>query len=432
MKKLSNQNIFVLVVSILVVALIINIVGIILHVKNIHANTYTSYQSTFETDVDANNVTIYTTLKDSDKGFLEGYGPRQINLTYGRNIVPIKLSENNNSSKEYTLLINRIDNRSDENRLDNIMISNQKINFNSDQDSYTINVNNTDKININASLKSNSSYYVYGYEPRQITLSEGLNVAFIKVKSEAGSERQYKINIFKNDANANNVSNSGSALLESLSLNKASINFKEDKTDYDVEVNSDVDKIDVYAFAKDINAEVEIINPEHLEVGKNQIIIKVHSTKGEIKEYKINVNRKAKASEENKLKNLEISGYNIHFNPDKFEYEITANKNKNIIVSAFAYSDNSKITILENKQNSSLKILSVLVTSADETSQTYTIKVKREFWNMKNEVLAVIFTFIVGLGIVCIIKYFEMKNKKKKKKRKSSSRKKRQTLSKNK
>lgn len=417
MKKRNDQSVFVFIIIVLFISLVINLAGITMYIRNIHSYKYSSYKTSFDMDTTSSNAIVYATLKESDQGFSEGLGPREITLSYGKNVVPIEIQSKNKTKKNYTLFINRIDNRSSENRLSDLVVNNQKIDLKNDQNSYVVKVGkNIDKVNINASLKSSKSYFADGYGPRQIDLSEGLNVAFINVKSESGIERQYKINIFKNN-NEDSDLYLESDELESLSLNQGNIKFKSDKLNYKVSVESNVEFIDIYAFAKDINATVEINSPEHLDFGNNKITIKVTSTKGISKEYTIDVNRQKSSNDKNsnKLKDLIINGYNIHFDKDKSAYELIAD-NKNLIISAYPYDDSAKVTILENSQNKIERNIKILVTDENNITNTYTLNVKKQFWNRKNEILAVAGTFITGLGIVTIIQYYEMKNNNRKRK----------------
>ena len=431
MKNINNQNAFVPVIIILLMSLIINIFGIIMHLKKEMNYNYSSFQSTFEIDSKSKNVFVYSTLKKSDLAFKEGLGPREINLNYGKNIIDLAIESKNKTSKTYTLIVNKEDDRSQENRLSSLSVSNAKINFNQDQDSYNATIGcDINKISVNATLKDDSSYFLNGFEPREVNLSEGLNVIFIKVKSQAGNERQYKINIFKNTSAANCIKSESNEELESLSLNKGKINFNADKKEYSVNVDSLVDDIKVYAFAKDNNATVQIDKPDTLIYGKNTILVKVVSSQQVVNEYKINVNkRKPKVNnQELKLSKLEVSGYNIHFKPDKYNYEVAANYNKNLIISAYPYSEQSNITIQEMSQSSRVKTIKVIIESNNK-KKIYSIKVRKQLWNMTNEVFAVALTFIVGLGIMALIKSYEIKKQKLKSKKKIYS--KQKTVKKN-
>ncbi len=419
--KSKNRNVYIFIIAILFISLTLNIVGIVLHVKNIYGYNYVSYQTNFETTVDAEKATVYATLKDSDVGFVEGFGPREVNLSYGHVDVPMEIKNKNNTTKTYTLVINKPDKRSTENRLSDLTTNIKDIDFNSNQYSYNINVGkNVSEIVISASLKSAKSEFVKDYEPRRISLSEGLNVAFIRVKSEAGVERDYKLNIFKNNTDEKLEDVSNSLDLAGLSLSSGKIKFQEDKSEYKVNVESDIDDITVYAFAKNPQANVTVEGGNNLVIGNN--VIKVHvNLAGQEKVYTINVNRRKddKSKNSKNLKYLDVGGFNLNFKPDKYDYEITADYNRNLIVSAYPYSNLAQVSISLNEQKTDDKEIKIIVTAEDSSIKTYTIKINKQFWNMKNEIIAVSITFIVGLSIVALLKSYEMKKTQKKRQKRA-------------
>lgn len=87
-------------------------------------------------------------------------------------------------------------------------------------------------------------------------------------------------------------SSSGNADLSALSLSSiGGFNFSKEKTEYDITVGNDVDKISVTATPADSKATVAI-SDTNLSVGVNTITIKVTAESGTVKNYKIIVRRK--------------------------------------------------------------------------------------------------------------------------------------------
>ncbi len=414
-KLKKDRNVYALIIAILLISLGINIIGIIFYLTS-NGNSHNNYQTNFEVTSEANKATVYATLKDTDTGFVEGFGPREVALSYGHTDVSLEIKNNNKTTKSYTLVINKPDLRSSENRLSMLTTSEGKIDFKPNQFSYNINVaSNINSINVNASLKSPKSHFVLGYTPRKVDLEDGLNVIFIKVKSEKGEEKDYKINVFKTTSSKEEI-NDNSLDLESLSLSNGKINFKKDKYEYKVDVANEIDNIDVYAFAKNKNAQVEVIGAGKINEGENEILVNVKKD-NEIKTTKIIVNRQ-KVNQENqtKLQDLDVGGFNLEFKPDKKNYEITALESRNLIISAYPYNDNSEVTIIENNVAQD-KIVQILVKAPNGEKDTYTLKIKKQFWNKRNEIIAVALTLMGGLIIVSILKYYEMKKKPKRQKR---------------
>lgn len=409
MSKLKKVNDVIIIIAILVVAMLFSLISIIINFRKTYYYN-ASYKDNYKIDVNANNATIYATKTDTEE-FVQGYGPREVSLSYGLNNVDIKVL-NNNNVKTYTLQVTRNDNRSNENRLSDLSINCGNINFDSDQNSYNIDVGgNINKVSINASLKSPKSYYIDGYGPRVVSVQEGLNVVFIRVKSESGLENIYKINIFKSNNTTSNI-NYDNTKLSSLSLNYGTLDFNPDIKEYSMDVDNSIEAIKVYAFAQDLTADVVVTGGESLVDGDNKINIKIVKNNALVNEYVVNVKRKKienNPDEETKLENLVINGYNINFKEDKYTYELQEGSNDNLIISAYPKSNNSKITIIDNKKSADNNEISIIVTSKSGDTKTYALKVYKKFWTTKNEIIAVLFTFIIGLIILSIIKYYELK-----------------------
>lgn len=85
---------------------------------------------------------------------------------------------------------------------------------------------------------------------------------------------------------------SGSADLKSIWIEETGFyGFKADKTEYDITVNNDMEKVTVTAKAADANATVTI-SDTNLKVGANYIYITVKATDGTTKKYTVIVRRK--------------------------------------------------------------------------------------------------------------------------------------------
>lgn len=401
MKKKKVQGEFVLIVTILIIALLVNLVGIIMYATKAHSYTY-SEKDSFEVEVDAKKLAVFAANNNQELEFVEGYGPKEVNLNYGRNNVELKIAGKN--EKTYSIVADREDNREQENRLSNIILSTGKLDFEENKETYNLSVGNIDKIAVNAILKSPKSSFVDNYGPRIVDLSEGLNVVTLKVKSESREERAYKINIFKNSNMEATINDDN--LLNSISIKGATIDFQKDKFDYEIEAK--LDELELYAFSDNPNDSIEISDYKNIGDGgvititvdnKNTYNITVHSQKEEV-------------NEQHYLEYLDVGGYNLHFKKDKLDYEVVVPANRNIIVSAFT-NDDANISIVQTKQNNE-SVVSINLTKDNKILNTYTITLKNSFWNMKNEICAVIFTFVAGLGILMIIKYFELKKKNKK------------------
>ena len=68
--------------------------------------------------------------------------------------------------------------------------------------------------------------------------------------------------------------------------------FDRDSLEYELNVNNDVKSLDITAIAEDSRSRVEITGNENFKTGKNTVIISVKAENGDVREYKLIVNRK--------------------------------------------------------------------------------------------------------------------------------------------
>ena len=85
-----------------------------------------------------------------------------------------------------------------------------------------------------------------------------------------------------------------------------------------------------------------------------------------------------------------------------------------LIVTAYPYLQSSKVSISENQKNN-IHQIQILVTNEAGDSKTYTINIKENNWSFIQEIITVMFTFIICIIIIILAKYWELKTSKKKK-----------------
>ena len=143
---------------------------------------------------------------------------------------------------------------------------------------------------------------LYKYE-----LNDDKTTAIITVTAEDGSTKTYTVYIIKERPvvvtpvvyyySSNNY-------LKILDIDGYELEFNRDVTDYQISVDSDVKFLDITAVAEDSRARVEITGNEGFKNGKNTVIIAVKAENGDIREYKLLVN---KVSNESNLTEIEDS-----------------------------------------------------------------------------------------------------------------------------
>jgi len=143
-------------------------------------------------------------------------------------------------------------------------------------------------------------------------LVNGENKINIRVTAENGYYRTYTITVTK----AQDFEKAD-AYLENLVIEGLNFSpeFQSEILEYDIgEINSDIEKINILAYSRGINAKIEIIGADVLQIGEGEIIIKITAEDGiNTKEYKIKYTRIEKVIEEeeiliNALESVQNSG----------------------------------------------------------------------------------------------------------------------------
>lgn len=378
-------------------------------------------------------VTVYASLLDSDASFVDGYEPRTVNLNYGENTIQIKvkgfaLQEATEST--YTIKITRTKSsgtggatvsKSSVNTLSNITLSNGTLSpkFNSNTNVYNVEVeNDVDVLTVGATLTDNKSNFVNSYGPRNVHLNEGENNIYLKVKSEAGSVRVYRLIITRKKAN--NVEPEptptptpdptpeptpevSKALLSSLKLSEGKIDFESNVFDYNVTVGYDVTNVVATVELENDTDTVDIKGGESLEVGANELTITVTSSDGSVSNvYTIYIIKKeadADISGNSLLKFLVINGHAINFDPNVNEYNITIKKNETDVgIECVPDDSNASVTIEGNANLTTGSQIKIRVTAENGNYTDYLINVTG--YQKKSNIIGTI--FIVLLVILAI------------------------------
>ena len=345
--------------------------------------------------VNTSSITISATKKEENATYVDGLGPRKVNLNYGLNKIQIKVKSSSGNIATYTLNITRQDNRSSINTLNSLTVSSGSLSpsFNYNTLNYNVSVGeNISSIKIGATLTDTKSSYVSGYAPRTVTLNYGDNKFYIKVKSEAGSVRTYTLNINRAGESVNpeppvtepndpEVEIPSEALLDSIKLNDGEINldFKSDIFNYNVYIPFEVVNVVANAVSKEETDTVVVEGGTDLQVGENEIKITVTGQNGKSNIYTLYVIRKEEdlvISNDNYLKSLEVKGKKIKFDAKETDYNITLKEGeKQLDIKASPSNEKSVITI---EGNENLKVgsqIKITVTAEDGSTRAYYLNI---------------------------------------------------------
>lgn len=174
---------------------------------------------------------------------------------------------------------------------------------------------------------------------------------------------------------------SNNNFLSTIKLDNEEIsNFSKNETDYEIAVESNIDKIDISAVSEDSKSNVEGTGPKKLEYGVNNFNISVVSESGDTKTYNLKITRKDERKSDNYLKSIIINGKNIKkFETNTLSYKVYLYKITRVDdVKIEAITSDSQATYKVEKPKDIVKgenIFKIIVKSENGEENNYTLKV---------------------------------------------------------
>lgn len=232
----------------------------------------------------------------SNSAKVSGLG--RVYLEDGINEYKIIVTASDNSSTTYKLTVVR-DVASDDNYLKNLIVEGYILEPNFDKSifEYKINVDkDVEDIVINAEA-NNKLASIKGTGKHK--LASGENIYDISVTAENGNIQNYKLTINKL---------TGTSKLKSLTIKDKKFiekDFNPEVYIYHVTIANDINSLEINAIPND-NESIEIIGNENLEIGDNNIFIKVSSKDKTTTTYKIIAKKLSKEEQETIQKNTKL------------------------------------------------------------------------------------------------------------------------------
>lgn len=172
------------------------------------------------------------------------------------------------------------------------------------------------------------------------------------------------------------VVKSNDSSLKSLTVSSGSIDFVPSTLEYNIDVSSSVSTIQIQAVPNDTKATVKLPDKLSLETGLNTFEIVVTAEDGSTTTYKINVNKLENIISENALlSSLSISGKEINFSSDVFEYKIGNITTSKLDINATAIDNNAKIKIFGNNNIGKDGVIIIRVTAEAGNYKDYILYV---------------------------------------------------------
>ncbi len=302
----------------------------------------------------AENVTSVNVSASAEDGGASVSGTGNKNLNYGNNKISVTVKAPAGNTNTYTINVTRKDNRSSENSLSSLSISDGNLSpgFSSGNTSYSIEVPySVSSLNIKANTKDSKASVKI--ENNSLTAEETTEVRII-VTAENGERKTYTISA-KRGKDPNKVLNTDNNLVSlTTDLGILSPAFDSNNTNYAIYLPYEVEKINLtYEVSDKKYAVVNFNGPESLGVGNNIYTISVKAEDETEKVYTINVVRakilNGESSTNALLASLTMQNATL---TEKFDsgvhlYYYNTKSKKDIVVNAIAQDPEAVITYLE-------------------------------------------------------------------------------------
>lgn len=239
---------------------------------------------TLNVDTNVSSAVVSATVADSTATLVSGFGNRKVNLNYGKNTILVKVKAENEKIKTYTIVINRKDDRSTNNFLKSLDLSNGDITFDKNNLNYNLSVYyDVTKIDITALAEDAKAKVVVNNKD----LIVGDNIITIVVTAENQQVRTYTLNI-KRLSEAEKMSDNNN--VSKIDIIGHKFNFEADVLQYNISI-ADEDELFFNIQLEDENAVSSIKGNENLKDG-SVVTVTSTSESGIEKTYKFNITKK--------------------------------------------------------------------------------------------------------------------------------------------
>ncbi len=276
------------------------------------------------------------------------------------------------------LTVNSVAPKSTNNNLSSLTIGGRSVtNFNADTTTYNLGSTDSSSVSVGATA-ADSKARVTG--TGNVNLSYGANTIKVVVTAESGAQKQYNINISRNDPRSTNN------FLESITLSQGSIQFDKNRNNYTVIVDNEVEELTISAIKEDASASLKNATiTKQLEVYSNIFEFVVVAENNQQRTYTINVVRRdedgyaGSLNTNNNLATLTIEGYEIAFDSELLEYQLQVEHPvKELIITVSLEDEKSTLVALDSFELVlGENVFEFVVIAEDETQKKYTLTVFR-------------------------------------------------------
>lgn len=268
----------------------------------------TNYSLSVDSKVSSVNV---TGTAEDPKSSVSGLGSR--NLNYGNNAIQVVVTAENGNKKTYTVNINRKDDRSNNNNLASLTVSNGTLNpgFSKSTVNYTMEVP-YDVSKLDLSAKAEDSKATVNINNPELVAEETTDVT-VTVTAENGSSKTYTISVKRGKDPNKALSDNNYLASLTVDIGILSPVFDKEKTNYAVYLPFEVTEINIEAIVEDTKyATIKVEGDSKLNIGNNLFKYTVTAEDGSTRTYTVTVVRNKSLEDLKKidntfLKKLELS-----------------------------------------------------------------------------------------------------------------------------
>lgn len=302
------------------------------------------------------------------------------NLVAGENIITITVTSETGVDKIYTLTVTR--ELSSDNTLKTLEVKDNVLTPDFDPETLEYSFD-THKANIEITAIPNNKYAKVEISG-SLKLSLGLNEIEIKVTSETGDIRIYKIHAnFVLDGN-NYLSNLTTNIGFEQEFSKELLEYTKTTEDSRITINATVESKNATYSITDKDGNIIDTFPQNLVLGENIFYVNVTAQNGDVRTYQITITRNK--SSDSKLSNLTTSeGLNEAFDPESYQYTLDT-KAHNLTITPTVRNEYASYKILDINGDTvsndvdlitGTNIYMIIVTAEDNTTSTYNLVVNR-------------------------------------------------------
>lgn len=301
-------------------------------------------------------------------------GNKEYELVTGENTIPITVTAEDGTKKEYRLIVDR---KKSSNANLSMLIAHESVlspKFDKNTTSYVLKViEEVESLTLDISLEEDTAHYeVIGNENFEIGK---YNKVIIRVTAEDGTIKEYELDVLRQ------AKGTTSNRLEWLQIDHGTLTpiFNADTNYYEVTVPYEIEKVTLTGELEDKNATVTGLTTYPLELGVNVLGVEVTSVEGVSRTYQVVVTRQK--NNEARLSSLQVMATTLmpNFNKDIYSYQLSTTATS-LFIQATPIDLNATYEIIGNKDFSiGNNEVIVRVTAQDGiTKKDYILHVEKE------------------------------------------------------